>query len=166
MFDWLRKQTSSGAASSSPKELVFKSNLAAFEYACALLNSTENERPTLALVFSTHGNSASIKLANAQDNTIPTQHPREIEDLTNICLAAERLDKVPPLKKGDLVLFVVPKELASLGAGGADCWPYRGEGAADIQHRARRLDGRLRPLSRRRVNRAVDWSGWPVRPLP
>ena len=118
MFDWLRKQTSSGAASISPKELVFKSNLAAFEYACALLdNSTENERPTLALVFSTHGNSASIKLANAQDNTIPTQHPREIEDLTNICLAAERLDKVPPLKKGDLVMFVVPKELASLGTG-------------------------------------------------
>lgn len=120
MFNWFRKKASGGTAATMPKDLVFKSNQAAFEYACRFLdNNTEGERPVLAMIFSTHGSFASIKLANAQDNSIPTQHPREIEDLSNICLAAEKLDRVPSLRKGDLVMFVVPNELANSGVGSA-----------------------------------------------
>jgi hypothetical protein len=35
----------------------------------------------------------------------------------NVCFAAQKLDKVPPLKKGDLVMFMVPRKIAAMGAG-------------------------------------------------
>jgi hypothetical protein len=121
MFGFGRKKSHAGKEPRPPDKLFFKSTEAAFEYACKFLaNSIENESIILGIVFSTHGDYASIKLANSVDCSIPTEHPRAILEhgnIDNICFSARKLDRVSPLKKGDLVMFMVPRKIASMEAG-------------------------------------------------
>jgi hypothetical protein len=121
MFWFRRKKSHEGRVAQPPDKLFFKSTEAAFEYACKFMaNSIENENTILGIVFGAHGDYASIKLANSADGSIPTEDPRAILDhgnIDNICFAAHKLDRVPPLKTGDLVMFMVPRKVAAMGAG-------------------------------------------------
>jgi hypothetical protein len=119
MFGFLRKKKQSDEI---PKRLVFKSNEAAFQYACKFLNtSLLNESPVLAMVFAVKNNGdCCLKISNHEDSTIPNGSPEEIiekGDFQNICLMARPTDRVPKLKKGDLVMFVAPSELIAMAKG-------------------------------------------------
>jgi len=109
----------------NPKQLVFKSNEAAFQYACQFLNtSLDNENPVLGIVLEQKSgtNEYCIKLSNPDDPSVPTVSVSELiqnEQLEHLCPYTEPLDRVPPLKKGDLVMCIVPAELTGTGAAGA-----------------------------------------------
>ena len=103
-------------------ELAFKSNAAAFEYACAYLStSLQNESPVLAIVLAhKEGHNYCVKLSNEKDPSIPSESPEQLlesGDLANLCFQAAATDRLGRLAKGDLVMYVAPKELAALGKG-------------------------------------------------
>jgi hypothetical protein len=105
-----------------PKRLVFKSNEAAFQYACKYLNtSLLNESPVLAIVLAVRDNvDCCLKISNPEDSTIPNESPEKIIEkghFQNICLMAKPMENIPKLKKGDLVMFVAPSELIAMGKG-------------------------------------------------
>jgi hypothetical protein len=119
MFGFLRKKKQNDK---NPKQLVFKSNEAAFQYAYKFLNtSLLNESPVLAIVLAVRDNvECCLKISNPEDSTIPNGSPEEIIEkgnFQNICLMAKPMEHVPKLKKGDLVMFVAPSELIAMGKG-------------------------------------------------
>jgi hypothetical protein len=119
MFGFLNKKKQ---VDEIPKRLVFKSNEAAFQYACKFLNtSLLNESPVLAIVLAVRDNvDCCLKISNPEDSTIPNESPEEIIEkghLQNICLMAKPMERIPKLKKGDLVMFVASSELIAMGKG-------------------------------------------------
>jgi hypothetical protein len=117
MFGFLTKKKQ---VDEIPKRLFFKSNEAAFQYACKYLNtSLLNESPVLAIVLAVRDNvDCCLKISNSEDSTIPNESPEEIikkGDYQNICLMAKPMEHIPKLKKGDLVMFVAPSELIAMG---------------------------------------------------
>src|SRR5476649_1817608 len=117
MFGFLNKKKQ---VDEIPKRLVFKSNEAAFQYACKFLNtSLLNESPVLAIVLAVRDNvDCCLKISNPEDSTIPNESPEEIIEKShfqNICLMAKLMEHIPKLKKGDLVMFVAPSELIAMG---------------------------------------------------
>ena len=77
MFGFLNKKK---RVDEIPKRLVFKSNEAAFQYACKFLNtSLLNESPVLAIVLAVRDNvDCCLKISNPEDSTIPNESPEEI----------------------------------------------------------------------------------------
>ena len=119
MFNFLRKNKQSEGI---PKRLVFKNNESAFEYACKCLNtSLLDESPVLAIVIAVKDNGDyCLKISNSEDSTVPTKSPEEIIESGNfqgVCLSAKSTKYISKLKKGDLVMFVAPSELAAMGMG-------------------------------------------------
>ena len=119
MFNFFRKNRETGEI---PKRLVFKNNESAFQYACKFLNtSLLDEAPVLAIVLAAKDNGdCCLKISNSEDSTIPIESPEQILEsgnLQNICLLAKSTNHVPKPKKGDLVMFVAPSELAAMGKG-------------------------------------------------
>jgi len=105
----------------TPKQLVFKSNEAAFQMACKYMHtSLENEKPVLGVIIEKDGDNYGIKLSNPDDPSIPTESISQLIEAGNIkhlSISGKPLDHVPPLQKGDLVLCIAPAELVALGAG-------------------------------------------------
>ena len=102
-----------------PERLVFKSNAAAFEYACKFLITTlENENQVLAIVLGSVGDRVCVKLSNSLDDSVPAEEPQALLDqgeIENICFSAAKVDRVSRLRKGDLVIYMAPKEIAAAG---------------------------------------------------
>jgi len=97
---------------------VFDSNQQAFEYACEHLDCSLQAGPTLGIVLGVNGRLCSVKIANREDNTIPTGTLTELlarSDMKHVCFSAMLADKVPSLKPGDLVLYSTMPELAAAG---------------------------------------------------
>lgn len=117
MFDFLEKKKRS-----QPKDLVFKSNQAAFEYACSFLDtSLENENYVLGIVLGVGNDTYCVKFSNAIDSSVPTE---TIDELLvkkpfdkNICFSALKIDAVSDVNVGDLVMYMALAELASMGTG-------------------------------------------------
>lgn len=106
----------------TPPDLLFKSNEAAFQYACAYLNtSLKDENPVLAIVLSDNGsNNYCVKISNNSDPSIPAENPEQLlEDgnTANICFGAAATDRAKNLKRGDLVAYVAVVQLAAMGKG-------------------------------------------------
>jgi hypothetical protein len=117
MFGFLKRKQPE-----SPRQLVFKSNEAAFEYACMCLNtSLVNENLVLGIVLEMKSDrDCCLKLSNKSDPTVPKENLQQIlnkGNYENICPHATALDAVPRISKGDLVMYVAPAELAALGQG-------------------------------------------------
>jgi hypothetical protein len=117
MFNLFKKKQAA-----APSDLVFKSNEAAFQYACAYLStSLENESPVLAIVLGVkNARDYCVKLSNSRDPSIPTESPEQLldsGDISNICFQASATDRVGSLKKGDLVMYVAVAQLAAIGKG-------------------------------------------------
>ncbi|WP_412756283.1 hypothetical protein [Legionella bozemanae] len=94
------------------KWLHFKNNQAAFEYACQYL-SVSPEIPLVAIVVEENNGKFCLKIANSKDPHIPVKSVKELIELKQIdylCLTARKVEEVPPLKKGDLVMWqsIVP----------------------------------------------------------
>jgi hypothetical protein len=106
-----------------PKQFVFKSNEAAFQYACQFLNtSIDNERPVLGIVLGLEwdeirkANKCCVKLSNPDDSFVPTT--RVIDPIIKgeyIYPGTISLRRVPTLCQGDLAMCVAPVELATIG---------------------------------------------------
>jgi hypothetical protein len=119
MFGMFKKKP---AAQPPASDLIFKSNEAAFQYACAYLGTTlDNEQPVLAIVLEAkNGGGYCVKLSNPTDASIPTQSPAvllESGDISNICFHASAVDSIKSLRKGDLVMYVAPAQFAAIGKG-------------------------------------------------
>lgn len=117
MFNFFKKTPPSMVS-----DLIFKSNVAAFEYACSYLStSLENESPVLAIVLaSKSGRDYCVKLSNSRDPSIPSGSPEQLleaGDLSNICFHASAIDRIGQLRPGDLVMYVAAAPLAALGKG-------------------------------------------------
>jgi hypothetical protein len=109
----------------SIEPLFFKSNAAAFEYACKYLdNSLDNERPVLAIVLAVKGRQCVVKFANSADPSVPTGSVQQIleicaaDALRTISPAAALVDPVPTVKRGDLVMYAAAKEAVTAGRPG------------------------------------------------
>ena len=118
MFGLFKKKGTQPPAS----DLIFKSNEAAFQYACAYLGTTlDNEQPVLAIVLEAKsGNGYCVKISNPTDASIPTESPAvllESGDISNICFHASAADNIKSLKRGDLVMYVAPAQLVAIGKG-------------------------------------------------
>lgn len=98
---------------------TFESNAEAFEYACEQLDcSLKDGKPVLAVVLGVQGHICAVKIANAEDKSIPQGTLTELlarTDLTHVCFSAMIEAKVPPLEPGDLVLYSTMPELAAAG---------------------------------------------------
>ncbi len=98
---------------------TFQSNAQAFEYACEHLDSSLKEgKPVPAIVLAVLGRMCCVKIANAEDRTIPSGTLNELlarTDLTHVCFSAMLADNVPQLAAGDLVLYTTMPELAAAG---------------------------------------------------
>ena len=117
MFNFFKKKTPK-----ETQEFVFKSNQAAFEYACAYLNtSLENESHVLGIVLAKKdSDNYCVKLSNDIDPSIPTDSLEQLlnkGDTDNICFHATTIDSVSPLSKGDIVMYIAPAQLAMIGKG-------------------------------------------------
>ena len=117
MFNPFKKKPSA-----APSDLVFKSNEAAFQYACAYLNtSLKDENPVLAIVLSDKGaGNYCVKISNDADPSIPTESPEQLLEAgntSNICFHAAATDRAKNLKRGDLVAYVAVAQLAAMGKG-------------------------------------------------
>ena len=100
--------------------MVFKSNAAAFEYACRFLtNDLTKGDPVTAIVLETKsGRDCVVKVANNQDCSIPKETVSELIDkglIEFICPMAKPLDNVPPLLPGDLVVVADVLGLTAMG---------------------------------------------------
>lgn len=104
-----------------PDVLYFKSNQAAFEYACKFCITTlENEQPVVGIVLEARHSKCCVNLSNDSDPSVPTQTPDELLNkgmIENICFAAAPIEGVPSLAVGDLVFYVALPELAAMGKG-------------------------------------------------
>lgn len=81
--------------------------------------SLENEKPVVGVIFEKDGDNYGIKLSNPDDPSIPAESVNQLIEagnIKNISISNKPLDRVPPLQKGDLVLCILPAELAALGA--------------------------------------------------
>jgi len=98
---------------------TFESNTDAFEFACEHLDSSlKDGKAVLAIVLGVQGRMCSVKIANAEDKTIPAGSLNELlgrPDLTHVCFSAMLDDKVPNLAAGDLVMYTTMPELAAVG---------------------------------------------------
>lgn len=98
---------------------TFETNTAAFEFACEHLDSSlKDGKPVLAVVLGVQGRMCSVKIANAEDKSIPTGPLNELlarTDLSHVCFSAMLEDKVPTLAAGDLVMYTTMPELAAVG---------------------------------------------------
>lgn len=98
---------------------TFESAPEAFAFACEHLDcSLKDGKPVLAVVLAVQGRMCSVKIANAEDATIPSGTLNELlarPDLTHVCFSAMLEDKVPQLEPGDLVLYTTMPELAAAG---------------------------------------------------
>lgn len=108
-----------------PPSLFFKSNAAAFEYACRYLdNSLENERAVVAIVLAVKGRQCVVKFANNADPSIPSGSVKDIleagaaDAFHTMNPAAPLIDRVASVKRGDLVMYVAAKEAAAAGRPG------------------------------------------------
>lgn len=117
MFGFFKKKKKS-----TLNDLVFKSNQAAFEYACQYLDtSLENKNPVLAIVLHANNKSCCVKFSNNLDSSIPTGTVEELlgkETLDkNICFSASKIDHIENIEVGDLVMYITNPALALLGKG-------------------------------------------------
>jgi hypothetical protein len=97
---------------------IFESNEKAFEYACEQLDCSLQAGPVLGIVLAVNGRLCSVKIANREDSTIPAGTLTELlarTDMKHVCFSAMLADKVPSLKRGDLVLYTTMPELAAAG---------------------------------------------------
>lgn len=129
MFGLFRKKVIQSLE--SPRLLYFKSNAAAFSYACKYSNnSLKDEGKVLGVVLGGfRGDYAAVKLANPDDPSIPPGELKceDFEEMIdrgntkNVCLTAEKLERVPSLKVGDLIMFIMPKEIYDILEGQREC---------------------------------------------
>lgn len=98
---------------------TFQSNEEAFEFACEHLDSSlKDGKPVLAIVLAVQGRMCSVKLANAEDKTIPAGTLNELlarTDLNYVCFSAMLDAKVPQVEVGELVMYTTMPELAAAG---------------------------------------------------
>ena len=104
-----------------PRQLIFKSNVAAYQYACEYGNNDlRGEQPVVSIVLEANSDNTVVKVANRNDNTIPSEEPRSLLDqglIDHICFTASKLVEVPILSRGDLVLYVAPAEFLNFRRG-------------------------------------------------
>src|SRR5437868_5520963 len=97
---------------------TFESNAEAFEFACEHLDcSLKDGRSVLAVVLGAQERICTVKIANRDDRTIPTESLNALlaqGASANICFSAMIADKVPNLVAGDLVLYTTMPELAAV----------------------------------------------------
>ncbi len=99
---WFRKKPKK----EQREQLVFKSNAAAFQYACQFLNtSLDIESPVLGIVIEKqYGvNKFCVKLSNPDDSSVPTVSVNELLEngqSKHLCPYEKPLDRVPPLQEG------------------------------------------------------------------
>jgi hypothetical protein len=102
-----------------PKQLVFKSNLAAFEYACRFLETDlTNGDGVTAIVLETKGQYSVVKVANKEDSSVPDEPVKDLiakGQIKFICPSANPTEHVPTLSKGDLVVVVDSLGLSGMG---------------------------------------------------
>ncbi|NOS72896.1 MAG: hypothetical protein HOP33_23600 [Verrucomicrobia bacterium] len=117
MFSFFKKKDE------QPKRLVFKSNAAAFEYACRFLETdlttgAAQENGVTAIVLEVNAQSCVVKIANKEDSSIPVEPVKQLIEngqIKFICPSAKPTDHVPPLSKGDLVIVVDALGLCAMG---------------------------------------------------
>jgi hypothetical protein len=126
-----RKKTTPTA---TPKKIIYyKSNEDAFHSACDWMDtSLKNENKVVAIVLHATGKHNvpadelfMVKLSNGTDPNIPNDTPDQLFGRVGKDIAfAKKIDNVPELTRGDLVIYVQPREMieikASLGTG-IDC---------------------------------------------
>jgi hypothetical protein len=105
-----------GKKKEEPKQLVFKTNVAAFEHACKFLKTDLTTRdPVTAIVLETRdGSDCVVKVANKEDASIPDELLAK-GLIKFICPTAKATDRVPALSKGDLVIIVDSLGLSAMG---------------------------------------------------
>jgi hypothetical protein len=111
MFGLFKRQPSA-----PPAELHFKSNAAAFEFACHTFENRlddEAQVPGIVLHINEAG-SCVVKVANPQDSRLPSGPIRDFLETGNIDFVSVKTiipDSVGRLQVNDLVSFLRPNEL-------------------------------------------------------
>ncbi len=113
MFNFFKKKE-------VPEKLVFKSDIAAFEYVCEfMVNGYENEMPCIGIVIQQkEDGDYVIKIANNKDTSVPAEIDADTaaEKRFIYCISAKPMDS-RIYKNGDLVFLIIPNEISGLGMG-------------------------------------------------
>ncbi len=104
----------------NPRVLCFKSNQAAFEYACKYLESPiQEKRAIVGVVLSSDQKIGfCVKVANPKDSTLTYASAEELLDQKQtyaVSLITAKHESVPDVQAGDLVLFAPNMEVIRQG---------------------------------------------------